>query len=167
MTVIVLAMHGAPPKDYPRSDLKEFFTLHMTLEQESDGFPQAMLHKHDEMDDKIKQWLRNSENDPFWDASHKLAKELSRITGHDVIVGFNEFCNPSIDEALENAVLSGTDEIIVVTPMMTPGGEHSEIDIPQSIKRVQESHPGVSIRYAWPFALSAVASFLAEQLSNH
>jgi sirohydrochlorin cobaltochelatase len=167
MTVIVLAMHGAPPKDYPGSELMEFFKLHMALEHGADGFPQAMRQKHDEMDDKIRQWPRSVENDPFWEASHKLAEELSRVTSHDVIVGFNEFCSPSIDESLENAVLSGADEIIVITPMMTPGGEHSTIDIPQSIERAQESHPDVSFRYAWPFNLTAVASFLAEQISNH
>ena len=165
MTVIVLAMHGAPPKDYPGSELMEFFKLHMALEH-GDGFPQAMIHKHDEMDDKIRQWPRTAKNDPFWYASHKLAQEMNRITGYDVIVGFNEFCSPSIDESLESAVQSGTDEIIVITPMMTPGGEHSEIDIPQSIERAQESHPDVSFRYAWPFDLSVVASFLAEQLSQ-
>ncbi|MBY8998909.1 MAG: hypothetical protein KGD60_14370, partial [Candidatus Thorarchaeota archaeon] len=86
MTVIVLAMHGAPAKDFPGSELMEFFKLHMALEHGGDGYPQAMHHKHDEMDDKIRQWPRNAENDPFWDASHKLAEELSRVTRYDVIV---------------------------------------------------------------------------------
>ena len=167
MTVIVLAMHGAPPKDFPSSELVEYFKLHMALEHEGDGFPQAMHQKHDEMDYKIRKWSRTAENDPFWDASHKLANELSRITEHDVIVGFNEFCSPSIDETLEIAVQSGVDDIIVITPMMTPGGEHSEIDIPYSIERAQERHPNASFRYAWPFDLGVVASFLAEQISNH
>ncbi|MHA1964681.1 MAG: sirohydrochlorin chelatase [Candidatus Thorarchaeota archaeon] len=167
MTVIVLAMHGAPPKDFPGSELMEFFKLHMALEHSTDGIPPSMQNKHDEMDRKIRQWPRNVENDPFWDASHKLAKELSRVTGHEVVVGFNEFCSPNIDEALEKAVILGADNVIVVTPMMTPGGEHSEVDIPQSIKRAQERHPDASFRYAWPFELRAVATFLAGQLSNH
>ncbi len=115
----------------------------------------------------MRKWPRTAENDPFWDASHKLAKELSRVTGNDVLVGFNEFCSPSIDDTLEQAISSGADEIIVITPMMTPGGEHSEIDIPQSIERARERYPDVSFKYAWPFELKAVASFLAEQLSNH
>jgi len=160
-------MHGAPPKDYPPSDLMEFFTLHMALEHGSPGFPQAMRQKHDELEDKIRQWPRTTENDPFWYASHQLAVELSKISGHDVIVGFNEFCRPSVDEALEQAVELGADDIIVITPMMTQGGEHSEDDIPQSIVRVRERHPHVSIRYAWPFSRTAVASFLAEHLSDH
>ena len=126
-----------------------------------------MHSKHDALQEKICQWPRTAENDPFWAASYKLAEELSRVTGNDVFVGFNEFCSPSIGEALENAVQSGVDEILVITPMMTPGGEHSEIDIPNSIKRAQEHHPSVSFRYAWPFELNAVATFLSEQLSNH
>lgn len=167
MTTIVLAMHGAPANDYPSSELMEFFRLHMALEHGGDGFPQAMHHKHDAMDEKIRQWPRTADNDPFWDASHKLAEELSRVTGNDVVVGFNEFCSPSIEDALETAVSSGADDIIVITPMMTPGGEHSEVDIPDSLARAKELHPHVTFRYAWPFDLGAVASFLAEQISNH
>jgi sirohydrochlorin cobaltochelatase len=167
MTSVVLAMHGAPPKDFPSSELMEFFKLHMALEHGSGAFPQAMHLKHDELDNKIRQWPRTAENDPFWDASHKLAEELSRVTGNEVFVGFNEFCSPSIDESLEEAALSGTVDIIVITQMMTPGGEHSEIDIPKSIERAQERHLDVTFKYAWPFELTAVASFLAQQISNH
>lgn len=167
MTTIILAMHGSPPNDYSSSDLMEFFRLHMALEHGAEGFPQAMHHKHDELDSKIRQWPRTAENDPFWEASHKLAEELSKVTGNDVVVGFNEFCSPSIEESLEKAVMSGADDVVVITPMMTPGGEHSENDIPQSIARAKERHPHVSFRYAWPFELATVASFLAEQISNH
>ncbi|MFW9795044.1 MAG: sirohydrochlorin chelatase [Candidatus Thorarchaeota archaeon] len=163
---IVLAMHGAPPKDYPHSELLEFFKLHMALEHGSE-FPQAMHKKHDEMEWRIRTWPRNSENDPFWDASHRLSEELSKVTGKKVFLGFNEFCRPSVVEALEEAVSSGVCEIFVITPMMTPGGEHSEVDIPQLIKQARIRHPDVSFKYAWPFELASVANFLAEQLSNY
>lgn len=166
MTTIILAMHGAPPNDYSRSDLKDFFKLHM-MHETGGGFPQAMHQRYDELHEKMRDWPRTPENDPFWDASQRLAEELSRITGNDVIVGFNEFCGPSVDEALESGVQAGSNEIIVITPMMTPGGEHSTVDIPESIKLAQERHPSVSFHYAWPFDRTAVATFLAEQLSNH
>ena len=159
-------MHGSPPKDYPSSDLREFFKLHMMYEV-GGGFPQAMHHKYDILHIKMRDWPRTATNDPFWEASNNLAEELSRVTKKQVIVGFNEFCGPSIDEALEKAASLETDAVIVVTPMMTSGGDHSEIDIPQSIERVKVRHPSVSFRYAWPFELTAVASFLAEQLSHH
>jgi len=54
--------------------------------------------------------------------------------------------------------------IIVVTPMMTPGGIHAEIQIPATVRQAQERHPDVSIRYAWPFDLSEVAEFLAKRI---
>lgn len=31
-SVIVLAMHGSPPRDFPRADLAEFMSLHGRLE---------------------------------------------------------------------------------------------------------------------------------------
>jgi sirohydrochlorin cobaltochelatase len=167
MPTIILAMHGAPPKDYPRSDLIDFFKLHMMHDLGPQEFPLAMHERHEVLHNKMREWPRTTENDPFWDASQKLAEELSRVTGNDVFVGFNEFCGPSIDQVLESAVQSGSNDIIVITPMMTPGGEHSSVDIPESIKRAQERHRKVSFRYAWPFDTTAVATFLAEQLSNH
>ncbi|MFW9964043.1 MAG: CbiX/SirB N-terminal domain-containing protein [Candidatus Sifarchaeia archaeon] len=167
MTTILLAMHGSPPKDFPRSELMEFFKLHMVLDHDDSGIPQAKRLKHDELENKIRKWPRSSANDPFWEASRRLAEELSRITGKNVFVGFNDFCNPSIDDALEEVVLSGSNDVVVITPMMTPGGEHSEVDIPGSIQRAQERHPRVTFRYAWPFELASVARFLAEQISNH
>ncbi|MHA2025484.1 MAG: sirohydrochlorin chelatase [Candidatus Thorarchaeota archaeon] len=167
MPTIVLAMHGAPPKDYPHKDLMDFFKLHMAHDHGDDGFPQEMHHRHEELHNKMRKWPRTAETDPFWDASRRLAEELSSVTGNEVIVGFNEFCGPSIDDALEKAVQSGADEIIVITPMMTPGGEHSEIDIPRAIKAAEGNHPQVSFRYAWPFDRNAVATFLAEQLLDH
>lgn len=34
-SVIVLAMHGAPPRDLPRDELAEFINLHLRIEQAS------------------------------------------------------------------------------------------------------------------------------------
>lgn len=168
MTVIVLAMHGVPPKDFPRSELIELMRLHMAMDHSHGHDANLELKaRHDELDKKIRKWKRTSQNDPFWAASQSLSVTLSRITGNAVTVGFNEFCGPSVEEALDEAVSRGGNEIIVITPMMTPGGEHSEVDIPGAIERARKKHPHVTIRYAWPFNEIAVATFLAEQLSNH
>jgi sirohydrochlorin cobaltochelatase len=86
--------------------------------------------------------------------------------GYPVSVGFNEFCAPSLDEAFDRAVGQGASRIIVVTPMVTRGGEHSEMDIPAAIQRAQARHRGLSILYAWPFATTCVAQFLAAQVEH-
>ena len=117
-TVIVLAMHGIPPNDYPRAELAEFFRLHSVVEgagpvgrEVQDRY--AVLHR------KMRDWPRNQDNDPFAAASQELAARLREISGHDVIVGYNEFCSPSLDEALAGAVRRGAARVVVVTTMMT------------------------------------------------
>jgi sirohydrochlorin cobaltochelatase len=114
----------------------------------------------------MRTWPRTAENDPFHAASQELAAQLSQETGCDVIVGYNEFCAPSLDEALDQAAARGAERIIVVTPMMTPGGEHAEEDIPATIRRAEERHPGVTFVYAWPIEVEDVAEFLAAQLRH-
>ena len=51
----------------------------------------------------------------------------------------------------------------MITPMLTPGGEHSEVEIPAQVDEARVRHPGVEFAYAWPYAMSDVAAFLARR----
>jgi sirohydrochlorin cobaltochelatase len=164
--VVVLAMHGAPPNDFPRAEIAELVGLHSRLEQVEGPRREALARRHDELDAMIRAWPRSPRNDPFWAASMEMADHLSQATGLEVIVGFNEFCAPSLDEALDRAASRRVQAITVITPMMTRGGVHAEVDIPDAIRRARERHPGQTIRYAWPFEISDVARFLAAQIDR-
>jgi sirohydrochlorin cobaltochelatase len=168
-TVIVLAMHGAPPNDFPRRDMGEFFSLHMQLDRGTvveERRPQLEA-RYAELDAKMCAWPRSAKNDPFHAASYALAEKLSLITGWEVIVGFNEFCAPRLGDALDEAAAREADEVVVITPMLTPGGEHAEIDIPAAIEQAEECHPDAAFRYAWPFEIEEVAQCLATQMHRH
>jgi sirohydrochlorin cobaltochelatase len=95
-----------------------------------------------------------------------MAAELARLTGHPVSAGFNEFCAPTLEAALDDAAGMGAETVIVVTPMMTRGGEHSEVEIPAEVEGAKKRHPATSFVYVWPFELADVASFLAAQISR-
>jgi len=84
----------------------------------------------------------------------------------DVSIGFNEFCEPSLEDALDSAASAGAKRVIVVTPMMTPGGEHSEEDIPEAISSAKRRFEGVEFIYAWPFSIEDVVAFLTSQISR-
>ena len=165
-TTIVLAMHGAPPTDCPRSQVVLLVGLHMWLEHGPVPMRAALERYHARLEAKIRAWPRTADNDPFYTASHTLAAQLGQAAACEVIVGFNEFCALSLDEALDQAVARGADRIVVVTPMMTPGGEHAEKDIPAALERAEERHPGVTFVYAWPFDVGDVARFLATQIEQ-
>jgi sirohydrochlorin cobaltochelatase len=206
-TVIVLGMHGTPPRDFPREEMAEFFGSggahhheeHPPASHNSEH-PQPHTHSHShshptaeshngqvaviapatqdearraarrkrkaELEAKMRAWPRTPANDPFHAGSYELADHLSRVSGLDVVVGFNEFCNPTVDDAIEDAVARGADKIVLITPMMTRGGEHSESDIPAAMHRAQAIHPTVQMVYAWPFDITSVAQFLSGQVQR-
>jgi sirohydrochlorin cobaltochelatase len=164
--VIVLAMHGTPPAGFPEHELGELFSLHSRMERASGSERESLQERHDLLDSRIRNWPRDPQNDPFYAGSLDLADHLRQAAGCDVIVGFNEFCAPSVDEAIEQAVTVGAEKVVVVTPMMTRGGSHSEEDIPAAIARACARYPRVPVLYAWPFDTSEVALFLTAQVER-
>jgi sirohydrochlorin cobaltochelatase len=164
--VIVLAMHGAPPLDFPEDELEEFFSLRSRLSHAYGAGPAAAQRRLLALESKIRTWPRTARNDPFHAGSQELAVELRRSSGRKVVLGFNEFCAPSLDEALDQAAGQGAEKIIILTPMMTRGGEHAEKDIPEAVERAKHRHPKETFIYLWPFPASEVAGFLAGQAAR-
>jgi sirohydrochlorin cobaltochelatase len=164
--IIVLAMHGAPPGDFPKNKLHELMELHAQMEHTPHGNITEMEQRFNELDSEIRSWPRTPDNDPFFAGAQDMAAQLRSACGYEVIVGYNEFCAPRIDEAVDQAVGLGADRIIVVTPMMTRGGEHAEKEILEDIERCRKKHPDSNICYAWPFEPSEVARFLAAQVNK-
>lgn len=165
-SVIVLAMHGAPPRDFPRPELGEFMSLHGRMESAPVSHSPAIESRYEELEMKMRNWPRTPQNDPFFASSQEIAAELERTSKQQVFLGFNEFCAPGLDEALEQAAVSGAEKIFVVTPMMTRGGGHSEKDIAEAVKKAQNKHAEVKIVYAWPFETSEVAGFLSAHIER-
>lgn len=165
-TIIVLAMHGTPPKDFPKFQVALTVGLHMWLEHGAGPMRTVLERYHTKLDTKIRAWPRTAKNDPFYAASQELAAQLAQETGCEVIIGFNEFCAPSLEEAFDQAALYGADRVVVGTPMMTPGGGHAEADIPESIQYARERYAEIDFVYAWPFGIDKVTRFLAAQIDR-
>ena len=163
-TVIVLAMHGAPPNEVSPREVIELVGLREGLEH-APAFVRKLLEpRHRKLDARMRARPRTAQNDRFWAGSQELAEHMQIASGLEVIIGFNEFCAPTLDVALDQAAAQA-ERVIIVTPMMTRGGEHSEVEIPTAIQRTQERHPTVSFKYAWPLDVSVVARFLAAQIA--
>ncbi|MHA2020834.1 MAG: CbiX/SirB N-terminal domain-containing protein [Candidatus Thorarchaeota archaeon] len=163
-TRIVLAMHGMPANDFPDDEVVELVKLHRMIENAVNHVSAEMRTRFEQLDYKVRNWKRTPENDPFWASSRNLAEELRKTTGFDVFIGFNEFCAPSLEDAINNAASDGATRVIVVTPMMTPGGEHSEEDIPDAISAARSRFDEVEFIYAWPFPTADVVAFLTSQV---
>lgn len=160
--VIVLAMHGMPPVDFPKAELAELSSLHARLKHASEAERAKLAPRHEELDAQIRAWPRSEKNDLFHASSHELARAVSTLSGCPVILGFNEFASPALDEALRQAA-GESREVLVITTMLMRGGAHSEHDIPAAIQKAEKAHPEVRFRYLWPLNADRVAEFLVRE----
>ncbi|GIV63142.1 MAG: CbiX/SirB N-terminal domain-containing protein [Chloroflexota bacterium] len=165
-TILILAMHGSPPNDFPKREFAEFFGYHARLETAPHSMDEASRNRYAELDQKMRRWPRTAENDPFHAASLSLARQIEVESGLETRVCFNEFCAPTLEEVVKGAVEEGFQRIIVVTPMMTRGGEHAEQEIPAEIQKLQSEFPTIRLIYAWPFEETEIARFLTAQVQR-
>lgn len=112
------------------------------------------------LDHEVRRWPRTKENDPYAAGIEALAAKLRPRVGR-LVVAYNEFCAPSIPEAVEALVADGVEHVTLITTMVTPGGVHAEVEIPEEVEELRARFPHVRIAFAWPFDLDAVADLLA------
>ena len=174
---VVLIGHGAPALDCPPQFIGELMSLEWRQApasaggkpgQGNGGHPHGPLEgRAAELDAKIRDWPRHDGNDPYKSGMERLAAALRPLLPTELFaVGYNEFCRPSIREAIEQVLAQGATRVLVIPTMLTPGGVHSELDIPRALDEVRRAHPDASIEYVWPFDLGEVARLLAQHLQR-
>ncbi len=157
---VVLVGHGGVPRDCPRELVQRLKALEAG--RRGSGLPPGEEERA--LDERIRRWPRTATTDPYGAGLARVAEALRPLLGAtELVVAFNEFCAPSLTEAIEDLVARGRQHIVVLPSMLTPGGVHSEVDIPEELAALRARHPEVAIGYAWPFDLAAVARLLASQ----
>lgn len=160
---IVLVGHGGVPKDCPHELVRRLKQLEAP--RRAAGKPMSPEEK--ELDQKIRRWPRTPQNDPYKGGLEALAGQLRPLlNGDQLAIAYNEFCAPTLEEAVEGLIKEGTTDITVVPSMFTAGGSHAEIEIPDEVAALKQAHPSVTIRYAWPFDKALVAGMIARHLDQ-
>jgi sirohydrochlorin cobaltochelatase len=160
--LVILVGHGGVPRDFPREKVRRLMLLES--QRRSHALPAGA--EEIELDDEIRSHPRSPETDPYKFGLEQLAAALRKRLPGPLRVAYNEFCAPSVPQAVERAAADGASEIVLLTSMMTPGGSHSEEEIPELIHELRAKYPSLTIRYAWPFDMDALAGFLIEHLDR-
>lgn len=157
----MLVGHGGIPKDYPR----ELITKLRGLEAKRRAAGGPPTPEEMDLDAKLRRWPRTPKTDPYQAGLEALAARLQPSLNGDLFaIAYNEFCAPTVEEAVKTLIAGGATAITVVPSMLTPGGSHSEMEIPETLEKLRAAHPGIELRYAWPFDLGQVAAMLAGQI---
>ena len=160
---ILLVGHGGVPSDCPRELVRQL----KALEGQRLARGGAPSVEEQALDRRIREWPRTAESDPYQAGVEQLAAALrARLGGVRLAVAYNEFCAPSLDEAVERLVADGVADVTVVPTMLTPGGSHSEIEIPAALDALRARHPRLTLRYAWPVDVALLADMLAAHLAR-
>ena len=158
---VVLVGHGGIPKDCPQ----ELVTRLKRLEAQRRAAKQPPSAEELELDMKIRRWPRTPSTDPYKSGLSAVAAVLRPyLNGVLFALAYNEFCAPTLEESVADLIKQGATDIIVTTTMFTPGGSHSEVEIPEILNYLRPQYPHIELRYAWPFDLELVANTLAEQI---
>ena len=159
--VMVLVGHGSPPKDVDREKLARY----IELEQRIEAGDMSVMDEFEMLDREIRGYPRNAENDPYWHNLTLLARRIEEMgVFRRVYIAFNEFCAPSVEDAIHTALKENPDaRIVVVSTMMMPGGEHSDRDIPEKVERAKRMYPHRKIIYAWPYPMEVLAEIFIDQ----
>jgi sirohydrochlorin cobaltochelatase len=162
LDAVVLVGHGAVPSDCPRDLVTRLKALEGRRRAAGGPSPEPMTDEEAELDARIRGWPRSVDTDPYGAGLEAVAARLRPLLGGArLVVAYNEFAAPTLEQAVEALAADGATSIAIVPSMLTPGGVHSEVEIPETIARLRAAHPALTLRYVWPFDLDAVARLLA------
>jgi sirohydrochlorin cobaltochelatase len=160
---ILLVGHGGIPKGYPQ----DLITKLKRLEAQRRATGSPMTPEELELDTKVRTWPRTPETDPYQAGLEALGAQMKpMLNGALFALAYNEFCGPTLEEAIEDLIKQGAQSITVVSTMFTPGGSHSEYEIPEELEELRKQHPGVTLNYAWPYNLTEVSKMLMEHIAR-
>ena len=157
---VVLAAHGAPATDYPPRRVG----LLMMLEFGGSLVDRlAVLRRwRERLAEDVARWPRTATNDPYMASVDSLSRQLGLRLGHPVFAGYNEFCLPTIGEAIDRAIAGGARTVVVVPTMLLRGNQHTEVEIRGAVDLARGRHPPADIRYAWPIEQGLLVALLAD-----
>ena len=161
---VVLIGHGGTASDTPKPMVGEL----KRLEGERQARRETVMSPREaELDKLVREWPRTPATDPYKYGVEEIAKSLvPKLGGRRLVIAYNEFCAPSVEDAIDGLVREGYTRISLVSTMFTRGGIHAEFEIPAIVVEARKKHPGVAVEYAWPFDAEFIASFLAAQLGR-
>jgi sirohydrochlorin cobaltochelatase len=160
---VILIGHGGLPSDIPKQVVEDFMKVH----KQRIRMKTPITSQEKNLESIIRNWERTPESDPYKSGLEKLAAHLAPKLEHCILkTAYNEFCFPSIEQAADQLAEENVKEVILITTMITPGGSHSESEIPEEVDALRLKYPNMNFQYAWPYDLDIFSNLLSDHIIN-
>jgi len=160
---VILIGHGGLPSDIPKELVEDFMKVH----KQRVRMKTPITSKEKDLESIIRSWERTPESDPYKSGLEKLAAHLApKLENYILKTAYNEFCFPSIEQAADQLAEKNVTEVILITTMITPGGSHSEMEIPEEVDELRLKYPNMNFQYAWPYDLDIFSNLLSDHIIN-
>jgi sirohydrochlorin cobaltochelatase len=160
---VILVGHGGLPKDIPQQVVESF----MKINKQRIRSGAAITSQEKELESTIRNWERTPESDPYKTGLENLASYMEpNLDGYILKTAYNEFCYPSIETAVDELSQENISKIVIVTTMITAGGSHSEVEIPEELKELNSKYPDIDFQYAWSFGMDSFALFFTDHIKS-
>ena len=160
---VILIGHGGLPSDIPKELVEDFMKVH----KQRIRMKTPITSKEKDLESIIRNWERTPESDPYKSGLEKLAAHLTpRLEDYILKTAYNEFCYPSIEQAADELAEENVTQVILITTMITPGGSHSEMEIPEEVDALRLKYPNMNFQYAWPYDLDIFSNLLSDHIIN-
>ena len=89
--------------------------------------------------------------DPRWRQTfERLESDLQRELGETKVrLAYMEFAEPSLDDIAADSMREGY-EVLRILPLFLAGGAHLANDLPEQVRAVSASHPGLEVEVLQP-----------------
>lgn len=144
---VVVAAHGIPATDYPPRRVGLLMALEFSG-QLAERFG-VLRRWREALEREVRTWPRTPENDPYKSAVDELCRGLSVRIGWPVFAAYNEFCAPTVDQALDQAVAAGAERVVVLPTMLVRANEHTEKEIRDAVAGATARYPIVDRLQRW------------------
>lgn len=161
--VVVLVGRGAPPADLPRSEYLRLRSLELDRITEEE----PVSAEEEALDQAIRDWPRTEGTDSYRAGLESLARALGReLTGARVVVAYERYCAPTLEQAVGELIDQGVLKITVVPTLLVAGGSRADVSIPDKVARLRAEYPELDLDYAWPFGVERVARMIRDHLAD-
>jgi len=134
-TGVLIVQHGDFPLDFIEKEPETYLRI------------ENFLHHLSEASKKLD---HGPEYDPHAADTRKLA-DLLRAAGYDIEIGYLDFVQPTLADAVEALNARGHNRIVFAnTPGLMMRSSHSLIDIPAAVGAIGAKEPGLELIYAKP-----------------